>query len=128
MPEPQDPLRSLFQQAAGAGQDSAVTAPVALIAARGRRARRRRFGALAVVACLVFGGGAAAVAALLPGKPAPVGPAGTPPPSRPSTKGLPFPAATATATRLGPASSPTPESSISAPASGSPHTTATEPP
>ncbi|MFI0259622.1 hypothetical protein ACH4OW_11395 [Streptomyces sp. NPDC017056] len=130
MPETQDPLRSLFQQAAGAGQDSAVTAPVALIAARGRRARRRRFGALTVIACLVFGGGAVAVAALLPGEPAPVGPAGTPPPGRPAPKGLPSPAATATATapRLDPTPPATPESSISAPASGTTHPTATEPP
>ena len=109
MSEFQDPLRSLFQQAAGTGQDHAVTAPVDRIAARGRRARRRRIGALVTVACLAFGGGAAV--ALLPGSSAPVGPAVTP---RPSPDRLPSPVPT----EPGSSTLPTPESTGSVSPSG----------
>ncbi|MEU7185951.1 hypothetical protein AB0A93_08805, partial [Streptomyces sp. NPDC045369] len=84
MPEPQDPLRSLFQEAADAGRDGLVTVPAGEIAARGRRARRRRVAAVVSVVCLAFGGGAATTVALLSRAPAPAGPAGTPPPARPA--------------------------------------------
>ncbi|MBC3988151.1 hypothetical protein H8N00_04375, partial [Streptomyces sp. AC563] len=74
MPEPDDPLRTLFQQAAAAGQARARTAPVAQVRARGRRAHRLRVAALAVGACLVLGCGTAATAAWLPGESAPAAP------------------------------------------------------
>ncbi|MFH8747714.1 hypothetical protein ACH4GK_27960 [Streptomyces rimosus] len=130
MPEPQDPLRSLFQQAADAGQDRVVAAPVAEIAARGRRARRRRVAALVTVACLVCAGGGATAAALLSRPPAPVGPAG-PPAGRPTPDRLPAPEATASAS----SPPPTPTATISEsptdgalPTDGASRGTATEPP
>lgn len=119
MSEFQDPLRSLFQQAAGTGQDHAVTAPVDRIAARGRRARRRRIGALVTVACLAFGGGAAV--ALLPGSSAPVGPAVTP---RPSPDRMPSPVPT----EPGSSTLPTPESTGSVSPSDTAPETGTAPP
>ncbi|MEU3963129.1 hypothetical protein AB0F42_25515 [Streptomyces buecherae] len=84
MPEPDDPLRTLFQQAALAGQARARTAPVAHVRARGRRAHRLRVAALAAGACLVLGCGTAATAAWLPGESAPAAPATRPPSPAPT--------------------------------------------
>ncbi len=83
MSEPQDPLRSLFQQAAQAGQTRSEAAPVAYIADRARRVRRRRVAGFAAAVCLAFGGGVATAVALLPDRPAPAVPATSPSPSRP---------------------------------------------
>ncbi|MFJ9074551.1 hypothetical protein ACIRO3_04765 [Streptomyces sp. NPDC102278] len=66
MPDPDDPLRSLFQEAASAGQEGTALAPVSVIARRGERARRRRIAGLAVAACLVLAGSGAALSGLLP--------------------------------------------------------------
>ncbi|MCY0943122.1 hypothetical protein [Streptomyces antarcticus] len=66
MPDTNDPLRSLFQEAASAGQPGAALPPVSEIARRGERVRRRRFAGLAVAACLVLAGSGAALASLLP--------------------------------------------------------------
>ncbi|WCD90676.1 hypothetical protein KPP03845_107104 [Streptomyces xanthophaeus] len=82
MPEPQDPLRSLFRQAADSGRQRAVTAPAEHITERGRRAHRRRVTLAVVGVCLVLAGGGAAVSELLPGKPAPTPPATTPSPGQ----------------------------------------------
>ncbi|WP_138899644.1 hypothetical protein, partial [Streptomyces chryseus] len=68
MPEPHDPLRNAFKQAAVAGQAQARPVPASLISERGTRRQRRRLALVAATACLAFAGtGAAAVAALLPG-------------------------------------------------------------
>ncbi|GAA2342345.1 hypothetical protein OHT20_04625 [Streptomyces caniferus] len=93
MPEPHDPLRSLFQEAASTGQSRARTAPVSLIARRAERLRRRRIAALAVGACLVFAGTGAAAAVLLPGDAGTSVPAVTPSPSKPSLTPTPVPTA-----------------------------------
>lgn len=77
MPESQDPLRSLFEEAARSGRERMVPAPVSDITARGQRAHRRHI-AWAVAACLAVSGGGAAAAVLLPGDPAPTVPATTP--------------------------------------------------
>ncbi|MEV7520034.1 hypothetical protein [Streptomyces sp. NPDC091371] len=107
-----DPLRSLFREAASAGQSRAVIAPVSVIAVRGERARRRRIAGFALACCLVLAGSGAAVAALLPGDPGPALPASTPPP----TPQAPSPAPTESRTR--PASPPaTPRSTTSPPPS-----------
>ncbi|WP_405686945.1 hypothetical protein [Streptomyces sp. NBC_00057] len=66
MSEPQDPLRSLFKEAAATGQSRARSAPLSIITERAEQVRRRRILALAVGVCLVFSGTGAAVAALLP--------------------------------------------------------------
>ncbi|MFF8784329.1 hypothetical protein [Streptomyces sp. NPDC015125] len=91
MPEPDDLLRSLFQEAASTGQSRARCAPVALVTRRGERLRRRRIATLAVGACLVFAGTGAAAAVLLPGHPSTGVPAVTPSPSRPSPTPKPVP-------------------------------------
>ncbi|MDQ0794265.1 hypothetical protein [Streptomyces sp. B1I3] len=93
MPEPHDPLRSLFEQAAAAGRSRAVPAPMARIAERGRRAHRRRLAALAA-GCLVLVGGTVATSTSLRSAPAPAAPAtgathSTPPPAPAPTTGLP---------------------------------------
>ncbi|MFE7615678.1 hypothetical protein [Streptomyces sp. NPDC057496] len=80
MPESQDPLRSLFKEAAATGQARARSAPASYITERGARAHRRRMVALAVGACLVFSGAGAAVASLLPDSPGTTVPATTPSP------------------------------------------------
>ncbi|MFT2014378.1 hypothetical protein ACMA1D_00805 [Streptomyces sp. 796.1] len=79
MHEPDDPLRTLFQQAAAAGRARARIAPAAQVTACGRRAHRRRVAGLAVLACLVVGAGTAASAALLPTTGSPAAPATSPP-------------------------------------------------
>ncbi|MGW7573828.1 hypothetical protein [Streptomyces sp. NPDC054765] len=84
MPEPHDPLRSLFEEAASTGQSRACPAPVSLVTRSGERVRRRRIAALVVGACLVFAGTGAAAAALLPGDSDTTVPAVTPSPSKPS--------------------------------------------
>lgn len=66
MPDTNDPLRSLFQEAASAGQPGTALPPVSEIARRGERVRRRRVAGLAVAACLVLAGSGAALASLLP--------------------------------------------------------------
>lgn len=90
MSEPHDPLRSLFKEAAAAGQSRALSAPPSFITERGERVHRRRIVALAVGACLVFSGAGAAAASLLPASPDTSVPATTPAPPRPSsTSSLP---------------------------------------
>ncbi|MFB6712353.1 MULTISPECIES: hypothetical protein [unclassified Streptomyces] len=84
MSEPHDPLRSLFKEAAAAGQSRALSAPPSFITERGERVHRRRIVALAVGACLVFSGAGAAAASLLPASPDTSVPATTPTPPRPS--------------------------------------------
>ncbi|MFF8696819.1 hypothetical protein ACF08W_31865 [Streptomyces sp. NPDC015144] len=81
MSDPHDPLRSLFKEAAEAGQSRARSAPVSYITARGDRVRRRRMVGLAVGACLVLSGAGAAVVPLLPSGPGRTVPATTPSPS-----------------------------------------------
>ncbi|WP_069170930.1 hypothetical protein [Streptomyces griseus] len=91
MPETHETLRSLFEEAAAAGQSHARTAPVARIAERGRRAHRWRLAALATC-CLVLVGGTVATSVFLStSAPAPVTPAtgGTPPPAPASVPGTP---------------------------------------
>ncbi|MFJ9680856.1 hypothetical protein ACIRP2_22795 [Streptomyces sp. NPDC101194] len=84
MSEPHDPLRSLFKEAATAGQSRALFAPPSFITERGERVHRRRIVALAVGACLVFSGAGAAAASLLPASPDASVPATTPATPRPS--------------------------------------------
>ena len=107
MPEAHDPLRPLFRQAADAARARTVPAPVAQIAARGRRARRRRIAAFTAGACLVLLGGGALTASLVSG-PAPV----TTPVTRPSPDLPPSPATTPPptpdSTAVGPSPTPTP--------------------
>ncbi|WP_328929398.1 hypothetical protein OG429_35750 [Streptomyces sp. NBC_00190] len=81
MPDSQDPLRSLFREAASAGRSGAGLPPVSVIARRGERARRRRIAGIAVACCLVLGGSGAALATLLPREAGPTLPATTPIPS-----------------------------------------------
>ncbi|MFE5092665.1 hypothetical protein ACFRCI_20490 [Streptomyces sp. NPDC056638] len=84
MSEPQDPLRSLFKEAAASGQSRARSAPLSFITERAEQVRRRRILALAVGVCLVFSGTGAAVAALLPDSTGTTVPATTPSTPRPS--------------------------------------------
>ncbi|MFF8915381.1 hypothetical protein ACF08M_19180 [Streptomyces sp. NPDC015032] len=86
MSEPNDPLRSLFKEAADAGRSRARSAPPSYITERGERVRRRRVVALAVGACLVLSGTGAAVATLLPGNPDTTLPATTPTTPQPSPR------------------------------------------
>ncbi|MFF3763812.1 hypothetical protein ACFYYR_06930 [Streptomyces sp. NPDC001922] len=106
MPELHDPLRLLFREAAATGQARADSAPVSLIAERGRLARRRRIAACAACACLLLGGTGAAVAGFLPGpgRTGTSGPAGTPP--VPETSSLPSPPGPSATPSSGPASRP----------------------
>ncbi|MEU6311065.1 hypothetical protein [Streptomyces sp. NPDC047014] len=98
MPDTHDPLRSLFHEAASAGQSASALPPVSAIERRGERVRRRRIAGLAVACCLVLGGSGAAVAALLPAEPSrPTLPATTPSPSpAPPTTAPPTPRSTTT--------------------------------
>ncbi len=105
MPDTNDLLRSLFQEAASAGQPGTALPPVSEIARRGERVRRRRIAGLAVVACLVLAGSGAALASLLPENQGGNLPATTPSPPAPSS--LPTPGATS-ARPPQPASSSTP--------------------
>lgn len=77
----QDPLRSLFREAAAAGQSGIGLPPVSVIARRGEKARRRRIAGIAVACCLLLAGSGVALAALLPAEPGPTLPATTPSPS-----------------------------------------------
>ncbi|MFI5771863.1 hypothetical protein ACIA74_25690 [Streptomyces sp. NPDC051658] len=90
MSEPHDPLRSLFKEAAAAGQARARSAPSSVITERGERVRRRRIVALAVGACLAFSGTGAAVASLVPDSTGTTVPATTPSPA-PSPRLSPSP-------------------------------------
>ncbi|GGV95785.1 hypothetical protein GCM10015535_63910 [Streptomyces gelaticus] len=90
MSEAHDPLRSLFKEAAAAGQSRARSVPPSYITERGERVRRRRIVALAVGACLVFSGTGAAVASLVPDSTGTTGPATTPSPG-PSPRLSPSP-------------------------------------
>lgn len=94
MPDTNDPLRSLFQEAASAGQPGTALPPVSEIARRGERVRRRRIAGLAVAACLVLAGSGAALASLLPENRGGNLPATTPSPPAPSS--LPTPGSTST--------------------------------
>ncbi|MEU9622874.1 MULTISPECIES: hypothetical protein [unclassified Streptomyces] len=86
MSEPNDPLRSLFKEAAATGQSRARSAPPSYITERGERVRRRRVVALAVGACLVLSGTGAAMATLLPDNPGTTVPATTPTTPKPSPR------------------------------------------
>ncbi|MGW1411780.1 hypothetical protein [Streptomyces sp. NPDC002403] len=112
MSEAHDPLRSLFKEAAAAGQSRARSAPPSYIAERGERARRRRIVALAVGACLVFSGTGAAVASLVPDGTDTTVPATTPSPvpsprlsPSPSSPGSPSSTPSSPRTTLPPTSS-----------------------
>ncbi|MCY0918992.1 hypothetical protein OS965_12500 [Streptomyces sp. H27-G5] len=97
MPDSNDPLRSMFQEAVSAGQQGTALAPVSVIARRGERARRRRITGLAVAACLVVAGSGAAMAGLLPEGGSGNLPATTPSPLRsPSPSSAPPPSSTPT--------------------------------
>ena len=91
MPESHDPLRALFKEAADGGRSRARSAPVAVIAARGR-ARRVRRSAVAAAACVVLASAGLTAAEALSGgahSSAPAGPPGPAiSPSR-SPRGLP---------------------------------------
>ena len=78
MPDPHDPLRDLFKEAAGAGQSRARSAPVAAIAARGR-ARQLWRAVGAATACLVLAGLGVTAAELLSGGASGATPASTSP-------------------------------------------------
>ncbi|MFD4758687.1 hypothetical protein ACFWOJ_07285 [Streptomyces sp. NPDC058439] len=84
MSEPDDPLRSLFKEAAATGRSRARSAPLSYITARGQRVRRHRILVLAVGACLVFSGTGAAVATFLSGSTRTTVPATTPSAPQPS--------------------------------------------
>ncbi|MER5779659.1 hypothetical protein ABT144_36270 [Streptomyces sp. NPDC002039] len=112
MPDSNDPLRSLFQEAASAGQEGTALAPVSVIARRGERARRRRIAGLAVAACLVFAGSGAAVAGLLPDAGRGNLPATTPSPL-PSPSSAPPPSSTPGSSAPPPSSTPTSQPSSS---------------
>ncbi|MGP3690010.1 hypothetical protein ACTVZO_35830 [Streptomyces sp. IBSNAI002] len=84
MHDTQDPLRSLFREAASAGQSGAVLPPVSDIARRGERTRRRRIVSVAAACLLVIGGTGTALATLLPHDTQPVLPATSPSPGPPS--------------------------------------------
>lgn len=94
MPDTNDPLRSLFQEAASAGQPGTALPPVSEITRRGERARRRRIAGLAVATCLVLAGSGAALAGLLPEGRGGNLPATTP--SAPAPSSLSTPGATST--------------------------------
>ncbi|MFE7359051.1 hypothetical protein ACFU8Q_39700 [Streptomyces sp. NPDC057543] len=84
MSEAEDPLRSLFKEAAATGRSHARSAPPSYITARGQRVRRHRILVLVVGACLVFSGTGAAVATLLPDSTGTTVPATTPSAPQPS--------------------------------------------
>ncbi|GAA4888532.1 hypothetical protein ACFPM3_18550 [Streptomyces coeruleoprunus] len=123
MREPRDPMRSLFQQAARSVQDRTVTAPVRLIAERGRKAHRRRVALLTASACLALFGSGAAVVAWLPVTSPPALPAKPGPSSQPSPVESSMPSATPPADRSGATPSPDPSRSTPPPATASATTT-----
>ncbi|MFE3497926.1 hypothetical protein [Streptomyces sp. NPDC059175] len=101
MPDPHDPLRSLFSEAAASGRARAEAPPVGRIVERGRRAHRRRVAALAAGACLALAGGGAATAVLLPGER---------PPATPATSPATSPSGSPTGSETAPARTPRPPS------------------
>ncbi|MFG2230672.1 hypothetical protein ACGFNX_11725 [Streptomyces sp. NPDC048723] len=100
MPDSHDPLRSLFQEAASAGQSASLAPPVAVIERRGERHRRRRIVGIAAACFLVLAGSGAALSAFLPGDPGPTLPATTPSPAAPSPTSAPPPPPHSTAPTL----------------------------
>ena len=62
MPEPRDPLRELFKDAAATGQSLTRPVPAAAITARGSAVRRRRAAVLAAAACVAVTCGIVALA------------------------------------------------------------------
>ncbi|MEU9315763.1 hypothetical protein [Streptomyces sp. NPDC048295] len=125
MSEAHDPLRSLFKEAAAAGQSRACSAPPSYITERGERARRRRIVALAVGACLVFSGTGAAVASLVPDGTGTTVPATTPSPV-PSPRLSPSP--TSPGSPTSPSSTPSSPRTTLPPTSSSSETPSTPPP
>ncbi|WP_051773991.1 hypothetical protein [Streptomyces sp. NRRL S-237] len=91
MPDSHDPLRSLFREAASAGQTASTTPPVAVIERRGERHRRHRIVGIAAACLLVLAGSGAALSAFLPEDPGPTLPATTPSPVAPSPTSAPPP-------------------------------------
>ncbi|MFD7916948.1 hypothetical protein ACFV30_40775 [Streptomyces sp. NPDC059752] len=91
MHDSHDPLRSLFQEAASAGQSASTAPPVAVIERRGERHRRHRIVGIAAACFLVLAGSGAALSAFLPGDSGPTLPATTPPPVAPSPTSAPPP-------------------------------------
>ncbi|MGW7334369.1 hypothetical protein ACWGIU_38390 [Streptomyces sp. NPDC054840] len=96
MPDSHDPLRSLFREAASAGQAASTTPSVAVIERRGERHRRHRIVAIAAACVLVLAGSGATLSAFLPGDPGPTLPATTPSPAAPSPTSAPPPPSTST--------------------------------
>jgi hypothetical protein len=133
--ESHDPLRSLFKEAAAAGQSRARSAPPSFIAERGERVRRRRILALAVGACLVFSGAGAAVASLVPDSTGTTVPADTPSPA-PSPRLSPSPTSPSSSsfspssprTSPPPSNSPSDDPSTWTTSPGTPTRSATFPP
>lgn len=80
MPDSHDPLRALFKEAADGGRSRARSAPVAVIAARGR-ARRVRRSAVAAAACVVLASAGLTAAEVLSGGAHATAPAGPPGPA-----------------------------------------------
>ncbi|WP_079407506.1 hypothetical protein [Streptomyces sp. 3211] len=91
MPDRHDPLRSLFQEAASAGQSAAMSPPVSIIERRGERHRRRRIVGIAAACLFVLAGSGAALSTFLPGDAGPILPATTPSPVAPSPTSAPPP-------------------------------------
>lgn len=118
MHDSDDPLRSLFREAASAGQSGAGLPPVSVIARRGERARRRRIVSVAAACVLVLGGTGAALATLLPHDSGPVLPATTPSPVPPSPVPL-SPVPTAPGVSTSPPASPPATSTTTAGPDGS---------
>ncbi|WP_405526201.1 hypothetical protein OG592_01920 [Streptomyces avidinii] len=125
MPDPHDPLRSLFQEAASAGQSASMTPPVSIIERRGERHRRRRIVGIAAACLFVLAGSGAALSTFLPGDAGPTLPATTPSPAAPSPTSAPPPASNTIAppgSTTAPASSTTalPGSSMTPPRNTTP--------
>ncbi|MET9693682.1 hypothetical protein ABZY81_35515 [Streptomyces sp. NPDC006514] len=100
MHDSHDPLRSLFQEAASAGQSASTTPPVAVIERRGERHRRHRIVGIAAACFLVLAGSGAVLSAFLPGDSGPTLPATTPSPVAPSPTSAPPPPPNSTAPTL----------------------------
>ncbi|MCX4808324.1 hypothetical protein OG594_43215 [Streptomyces sp. NBC_01214] len=96
MHDSHDPLRSLFQEAASAGQSASTTPPVAVIERRGERHRRHRIVGIAAACFLVLAGSGAVLSAFLPGDSGPTLPATTPSPVAPSPTSAPPPPSNST--------------------------------
>ncbi|MFF7178286.1 hypothetical protein [Streptomyces sp. NPDC008121] len=122
MPDPHDPLRRLFQQAASSGQARADAPPFARIAERGRQARRRHVAGLTAAVCLALGGGVAA-AVLVSGGPSPQPPATSPSPPLPAPTSRLSPSAT-----TAPSNTTPPSSTPTSLGTDGPFGTVTEPP